>query len=96
MKKFQVTIHFITDREFSKLIPAHRAYINSLISTNVIEHYAVSMESQRIWITMNAKDRSSIEDILNKSPLFHYFTFETDEILILDGQSYRLPTLQLN
>ena len=96
MKKFQVAIQFITDKDFMDLVPEHKTFINYLISKDVIEHYAVSMESQRIWITLNAKDRPAIEKILSKSPLFPYFTFEIHDLFALDGQNYRLPTLQMN
>lgn len=96
MKKFQVSIQFITDKEFMDLVPAHKTLINYLINKEIIEHYAVSMASQRIWITLNALDRPAIDKILSQSPLFPYFTYEADELFALDGQNYRLPTLQMN
>jgi len=43
MKKFQVSIQFMTDKEFTDLVPAHKTYINYLINKEIIEHYAVSM-----------------------------------------------------
>ena len=96
MKKFQVTIQFITDKEFMDLVPSHKTYVNYLINKEVIEHYAVSMECQRIWITLKADSKAAIEKILKKSPLFPYFTFESHELFALDGQNYHLPTLQMN
>lgn len=96
MKKFQVSIQFVTDKEFTDLVPSHKTYVNYLINKEVIEHYAVSMESQRIWITLNAEDRKDIDKILSQSPLFPYFTYEVHELFSLDGQNYRLPTLQMN
>ena len=76
MKKFQVSIQFITDKEFTNLVAAHKTYINYLINKEIVEHYAVSMASQRIWITLNADDTSAIDKILSQSPLFPYFTYE--------------------
>ena len=96
MKKFQISIQFITDKEFMDLVPAHKTYINYLINKEIIEHYAVSMASQRIWITLNAEDTSAIDKILSQAPLFPYFTYEIFELFSLDGQNYRLPTLQMN
>ena len=96
MKKFQVSIRFITDREFMDLVPAHKTFVSHLISEEVIEHYAVSMESQSIWITINAEGKEAIDKILGQSPLFPYFTYEVHELFALDGQNYRLPTLQMN
>jgi hypothetical protein len=55
MKKFQVTIHFEMTDDFMQLVPPHRTYINFLINKDVIDQYAVSMETQRVWVTLNAK-----------------------------------------
>jgi hypothetical protein len=96
MKKYQVSIHFEMDNEFMALVPPHRTYINYLINKEIIDQYAVSMETQRVWITLNAEGKNAIEKILEKSPLFKYWTFEIDELFVLDGQHYRLPAMQLN
>ena len=82
--------------EFMNLVPKHRTYINFLINKNVIENYAVSMETQRVWITMHAESKAEIEKLLIKSPLYKYWTYEVDELFVLDGQHYRLPALQPN
>lgn len=84
------------DDEFMSLVPAHRTYINSLINKEIIDHYAVSMESQHIWITMSADDKASVDEYLAKSPLFKYWTYTVDELFVLDGLTYRLPHVQLN
>jgi muconolactone delta-isomerase len=96
MKKFQVTVKFDMSEEFMELVPAHRTYINFLINKDVIDQYAVSMETQRIWITLNAENKEEIEKVLAKSPLFKFWTFEIDELFVLDGQHYRLPAVQPN
>jgi hypothetical protein len=47
MRKFQVTIQFQMNDDFAALVPSHRTYINRLISKGVIDHYVVTMETQR-------------------------------------------------
>jgi hypothetical protein len=96
MKKFQVTIKFDMSEEFMELVPPHRTYINYLINKDVVDQYAVSMESQHVWITLNAEDKGDVEKILKKSPLYKFWTFEVDELFVLDGQHYRLPAVQPN
>ena len=96
MPKYQVTIQFTMNDEFTSLVPPHRTYINYLINKNVIEHYAVSMETQRSWITIYAESKKEIEKLLIKSPLYKYWTYEIDELFVLDGQHYRLPAVQPN
>jgi hypothetical protein len=96
MQKFIVIIHFFVDEEFMSLVPEHRSYVNSLINNNVIESYAVSLQSQSCWIILNASDKKTVEQILSKSPLFKYWNFEIDELFVYDGQNYRLPKMELN
>ena len=54
LNKYQVTIYFEMDDQFMTLVPPHRVYINDLIEKNIIDSYAVSLESHRSWITINA------------------------------------------
>ncbi|MGK2860939.1 MAG: hypothetical protein ACSLE0_03345 [Chitinophagaceae bacterium] len=96
MKKYQVTIQFVMTENFMELVPPHRTYINYLINKEIIDQYAVSMETKRVWITMTAQTKSEVEDFLKKSPLFKFWTWEIDEIFVLDGQHYRLPAVQPN
>jgi len=96
MQKYQVTIKFEMSDEFMDLVPAHRTYVNYLINNNTIDQYAVSMETQRVWITINAETKKDIEKILKKSPLYKFWDFEIDELFVLDGQLYRLPAVQPN
>jgi muconolactone delta-isomerase len=96
MKKYQVTIHFEMDDDFTSLVPSHRVYINTLIEKGIIDQYVVSMESQRVWITFTAEDKDDVENYLKKSPLHKYWNYEIDELFVVDGQHYRLPAVRLN
>ena len=78
------------------LVPSHRTYINLLINKGVVENYAVSLESSRAWITVEAKDKKEVGSILKKSPLFKFWSFEIDELFVLDGQIYRMPEVNPN
>lgn len=79
-----------------ELIPEHRKYINKLIEDEVIEHYAVSMEAERVWITINAKTKVQVRKILSSSPLYKMWKLDVNELMAWDGQTYRLPAVQLN
>ena len=96
MKKFQAIIHFNMDEQFMNLVPPHRTYINYLINKNIIDSYAVSMESQTVWITINAETKAEVDTCLAKSPLYKYWDYTIEELFVYDGQLYRLPTVQLN
>jgi hypothetical protein len=96
MKKYQAIITFNMDDEFMTLVPPHRTYINYLLNKFIIDSYAVSMEVQKSWITMNATDKKQVIDYLDKSPLSKYWEYEIVELFVYDSQSTRLPAVQLN
>lgn len=96
MKKFQAIIQFKMDEQFMTLVPAHRTYINFLMNKGIIDSYAVSMESQTCWITMNTDTKEAADQYLIKTPLYKYWTYVIEELFVYDSQHYRLPTLQLN
>ncbi len=96
MKKYQVSIQFVMDEEFMKAIPEHRALINDLIENGIIDHYVVTMESQKSWITFSAASKQEVDDHLKKSPIHSYWTYEIEELFVVDGHQYRLPALQFN
>jgi len=96
MKKFQAIITFEMDEDFMSLVPPHRTYINYLLNKGIIDTYAVSMEVQKSWITINANTKKEVEDYLDKSPLSKYWNYEIVELFVYDSQSTRLPAVQLN
>jgi hypothetical protein len=96
MKKYQAIITFDMDEEFMTLVPPHRTYINYLLNKGIIDTYAVSMEVQKSWITINANDKKQVIDYLDKSPLSKYWDYEIVELFVYDSQSTRLPAVQLN
>ena len=96
MKKFQAIISFEMDEDFMSLVPPHRTYINYLLNKGIIDTYAVSMEVQKSWITINANDKKQVIDYLDKSPLSKYWDYEIVELFVYDSQSTRLPAVQLN
>lgn len=96
MKKYLVIARFNWTEEMMKLVPQHREHINALIDDGVIDHYVVSMELQTVWITINAKNKTEIKKLLSPSPLYKKWTIEISELMVWDGQNYRLPAVQLN
>jgi hypothetical protein len=96
MKKFQAIIKFTMDDQFMSLVPPHRTYINYLINKNIIDSYAVSMESQTCWITINADSKADADHHLAKTPLYKYWNYVIEELFVYDSLQYRLPALQYN
>lgn len=95
-QKYLVTIRFEMVEEFMNNVPAHRTYINYLINKGIVDHYVVSMETNRSWITINAGSKKEVIELLEKSPLYKWWDYEIDELFVYDGQTYRLPALTAN
>ncbi len=96
MTKYLAIVEFDWNEEAMKLVQEHREYINTLIDDQVIDHYAVSMEIQTVWITINAENKTEVRKILNKSPFRRFWKLHIHELIVWDGQTYRLPQVQLN
>lgn len=96
MKKYLITATFEWTEEMMALVPEHRKHINTLIEEQVIDHYVVSMELQTVWITINAKSKPDAKKQLVPSPLYKKWKIQVSELMVWDGQNYRLPALQLN
>jgi muconolactone delta-isomerase len=54
------------------------------------------MESMKSWITFTADSKEEVEEYLQRSPLYRYWTYEIEELFVVDGHQYRLPALQFN
>lgn len=96
MKKYIITATFEWNEEMMQLVQEHRNHINHLIDEQVIEHYVVSMENQTVWITLNAKSKRDAKSLLVPSPFYKHWKMTVHELMVWDGQNYRLPAVQLN
>ena len=96
MKKYLITATFQWTEEMMDQLQEHRELIDQLIDEQVIEHYVVSMEIQTVWITLNARTKREARSALAKSPFHKYWKIVVNELMVWDGQTYRLPAVQLN
>jgi hypothetical protein len=96
MKKYLITATFHWTEEMMEQLQEHRELIDHLIDDQVIEHYIVSMEIQTVWITLNASTKREARGLLAKSPFYKHWKIVVNELMVWDGQSYRLPAVQLN
>lgn len=98
MKKFMVQVYLpdYLNEDFYSVIPKHRAYINNLIENGSITNYCINAERTRGWIEMNAKSVEDVKHIINRFPIKKFIRYDINEIMIFDGEAYRLPKLILN
>lgn len=82
--------------DFMRMIPAHRAYINELISKGEIISYSISADRSKGWIIFLAEAAEDVLDIVQQFPIHQYITIEIHELFIHDGEAYRFPKLHFN
>lgn len=98
MKKYMVQIYlpdYLGD-DFYTLIPKHREFINLLIEKGNIVNYYINAEKTKGWIEMNGKSADEVKGFVNRFPIKQFIRFDIQEIMIFDGEAYRLPKLVLN
>jgi hypothetical protein len=97
LKKYNVTFLIgQIDEAFWAFVPEHRAYINQLMSKDVILTYSVNAERSRGWMTVRAKNHEDVLKLLEKSPITTYLSYEIDELFIYDNPALLFPKVSLN
>jgi hypothetical protein len=83
--------------EFLSIIPAHRAFINRLLSEHIIEAYAITLNRRLGWVVINGTDEEDVRTIIEQFPLFPLFEIvDVDELLIFDNAASQFPHISLN
>ena len=95
---FQVHIKLpeIFTRRFAALIPLQRDRVNQLMESRVILNYALDIERNNIWVTMQAKNQEEIMDVLATFPIIKDVTVEIYELAFFDSAPIGLPELIMN
>ena len=98
MKQYMVQIMLSPNlgEDFMEIVPYHRMYINELMERGAISTYAINVERSMGWINMKGKDEEEIESYVRKFPIFRFFTYEINELMIYDNEAYRIPKMSLN
>lgn len=92
----EITLPEIQDEQFFNLIPKHRMLINDMIENGLIQQYIINAARTKGWILFNCKNTNEVVAALQKMPIFHLIKFKIHEIMIADGELYRLPKMNLN
>ena len=92
----EITLPEIQDEQFFNLIPKHRMLINDMIENGLIQQYIINAARTKGWILFNCKNKNEVVEALQKMPIFHLIKFKIHEIMIADGELYRLPKMNLN
>lgn len=98
MRKYMVTLNFpryITE-EFLKLIPDQRKKIVELLANGKVCSFSLNQTRSSAWLVFQAKNQSEVETLLEDFPMYDFFTFEIDGLLVHDTEFMGLPKVALN
>ena len=98
LETFQVHIKLpdIFTRRFAALIPLQRDRVNQLMEARTILNYALDMERNNIWVTMQGKNQEEIMDVLATFPIIKDVKVEIYELAFFDSAPIGLPELIMN
>jgi hypothetical protein len=92
----EISLPEIQDEYFFGLIPSHRMLINEYIENGIIQQYTINAARTKGWILFKCNNKKEVLLALQKMPIFDLIKFKIHEIMISDGELYRLPKMNLN
>jgi muconolactone delta-isomerase len=98
MEKFMVTLSFppfISD-DFIALIPRQRAMIVKMLSSGKLANFSLNDQRTNAWMVVNAKTEEEVEQLLERFPMYEYFQFEIERLILHDTAFMGLPKVVLN
>lgn len=84
------------DDEFTSLIPAQRAVVDSLMKGGIITSYAVSLESSTLWVTMIAETESDVNEIVSGFPIIGFVSYSLTRLTFKNSVNFLVPQFSLN
>lgn len=86
---------YFTD-DFVALIPKQRAMIVKLLTKGKLANFSLNEQRSRGWMVVNAKSRQDVENVLERFPMYEYFDYEIDELILHDTAFLGLPDVVMN
>jgi hypothetical protein len=62
----------------------------------MIQQYTINAARTKGWILFNCSNKNEVLIALKKMPIFSLVKFKIHDIMIADGELYRLPKMNLN
>lgn len=92
----QISLPEYMDDEFLALIPEQRAYVDQLMSENVITGYSLSLDKCMLWVTLNAKNERTADKLIRSFPIAPFIDFTISELAFHNVGTLVFPSLSLN
>lgn len=94
--QIHITLPSMFNQRFTALIPEQRRVVNKLLAAQVILSYALDMERQNLWITIQAKNQLQVMDILSTFPIIKEVQVDVFELAFFDTSPAGIHELIMN
>lgn len=82
--------------EFFDLIPYQRAVVDQYFSEGRLFHYALSLESAKLWAVFSAHSEMEVMDLLVNLPLTQFMEVEISMLTFCSTPEQAAPRFSLN
>lgn len=82
--------------EFLALVPRQRAQVNKLMNEGIINSYALSLESGKLWVNIIAEDESKVRELMDSFPIADHITYTVHKLTFHNSISFKIPEFSLN
>lgn len=82
--QIHITLPNMFNQQFTALIPEQRRVVNKLLAAQVILSYALDMERQNLWITIQAKNQLQVMNVLSTFPIIKEVKVDIFELSFFD------------
>ena len=94
--QIHITLPNMFNQQFTALIPEQRRVVNKLLAAQVILSYALDMERQNLWITIQAKNQLQVMDVLSTFPIIKEVKVDVFELAFYDTAPAGIHELIMN
>lgn len=93
-----VTLSFpgIATDDFLALIPRQRSMIVKLLSNGKLANFSLNESRTSAWMVVNAKSTADVEKMMERFPMYEYFEYKIERLIMHDSAFVGLPKVVLN
>lgn len=84
------------DEAFISRIPQQRQAVNKLLHEGKILHYALSLETSKLWAAFSAHSEAELMELISSLPLTRYMKVHISELTFFHSAQPFAPAFSVN
>lgn len=91
-----MTFPAVFTEDFVKLIPQQRAQIVELLTEGKLASFSLNANRTQAWMVVRARTEEEVDELLESFPMYDYFEYEVEPLVLYDTEMMGLPQITLN